>query len=40
MTNVIASARASYGRIVEVLYAPEEKKNGPLKTTLSEAILK
>ena len=34
MTNVIASARASYGRIAEVLYAPEEKKSGSLKTTL------
>jgi ATP-binding cassette subfamily B protein len=34
MTNVIASARASYGRIAEVLYAPEEKKSGLLKTTL------
>ncbi len=34
MTNVIASARASYGRISEVLYAPEEKKNGLLKTKL------
>ena len=34
MTNVIASARASYGRISEVLYAPEEKKSGLLKTTL------
>jgi len=34
MTNVIASARASYGRVAEVLYAPEEKKSGLLKTTL------
>jgi ATP-binding cassette subfamily B protein len=34
MTNVIASARASYGRISEVLYAPEEKKSGLLKITL------
>lgn len=34
MTNVIASARASYGRIGEVLYAEEEKKSGLLKTTL------
>ena len=34
MTNVIASARASYGRISEVLYASKEKKNGLLKTTL------
>lgn len=34
MTNVIAAARASYGRITEVLYAPKEKKNGTLKATL------
>ena len=34
MTNVIASARASYGRIAEVLYASEEKKSGLLKATL------
>jgi ATP-binding cassette, subfamily B, bacterial len=34
MTNVIAQARASYGRIAEVLYAPEEKKGGTLKATL------
>jgi ATP-binding cassette subfamily B protein len=38
MTNVIASARASYGRIVEVLYAPKEKKNGTLKVTLKGDI--
>ena len=34
MTNVIASARASYERITEVLYAPEEKKSGLLKTKI------
>jgi ATP-binding cassette subfamily B protein len=34
MTNVIASARASYGRIAEVLYASKEKKGGLLKATL------
>jgi ATP-binding cassette subfamily B protein len=34
MTNVIASARASYGRIAEVLYASEEKKSGLLKATI------
>lgn len=34
MTNVIASARASYGRIAEVLYAPKEKSSGALKATL------
>jgi len=34
MTNVIASARASYGRITEVLYAPDEKKSGLLKTKI------
>ena len=38
MTNVIASARASYGRIAEVLYAPTEKKSGSLKTTLRGEI--
>ena len=31
MTNVIASARASYGRIAKMLYAPEEKRSGTLK---------
>ncbi len=34
MTNVIASARASYGRIIEVLYAPKEKASGTLTATL------
>ena len=34
MTNVIASARASYGRIGEVLYVTKEKRNGTLKATL------
>ncbi|MDR3519749.1 MAG: ABC transporter ATP-binding protein [Candidatus Pacebacteria bacterium] len=34
MTNVIASARASYGRIGEVLYVSKEKKNGTLASTL------
>jgi ATP-binding cassette subfamily B protein len=38
MTNVIASARASYGRISEVLYAPEEKKSGLLKAVLRSDI--
>jgi len=38
MTNVIASARASYGRISEVLYAPQEKKNGILKNNLKGDI--
>ena len=38
MTNVIASARASYGRIAEVLYATEEKKGGTLKKTLKGDI--
>ena len=34
MTNVIAGARASYGRISDVLYAPDEKKSGLLKTKI------
>jgi ATP-binding cassette subfamily B protein len=34
MTNVIASARASYGRIAEVLYSEKEKKSGLLKSVL------
>jgi ATP-binding cassette subfamily B protein len=34
MTNVIASARASYGRIGEILYTSPEKKSGLLKTNL------
>jgi len=34
MTNVIASARASYGRIAEVLYSEKEKGIGLLKATL------
>jgi ATP-binding cassette subfamily B protein len=34
MTNVIASARASYGRIAEILYTPKEKKSGLLKAKL------
>ena len=34
MTNVIASARASYGRIAEVLYSEKEKESGLLKATL------
>jgi ATP-binding cassette subfamily B protein len=38
MTNVIAGARASYGRIAEVLYAPKEKQNGLLETTLKGEI--
>jgi ATP-binding cassette subfamily B protein len=38
MTNVIASARASYGRIAEVLYASDEKKSGMLKATLKGDI--
>jgi ATP-binding cassette subfamily B protein len=34
MSNVIAQATASYGRIAEVLDAPDEKKTGGLKATL------
>ncbi len=34
MTNVIASARASYGRIAGVLHAPKEKGEGTLKLPL------
>ncbi len=38
MSNVIAQAQASYGRVVEVLNAPEEKHEGALKSQLSGAI--
>ena len=38
MTNVIASARASYGRIAAVLYAPKEKQNGTLKAEIKGDI--
>lgn len=34
MTNVIASARASYGRIAEILYAKKEKEGGTLKAKI------
>jgi ATP-binding cassette subfamily B protein len=34
MTNVIAGANASYGRIGEVLYAPKEKQSGNLKNVI------
>jgi ATP-binding cassette subfamily B protein len=34
MTNVIAGARASYGRIAEVLYSKKEKQSGLLKVAL------
>jgi len=34
MTNVIASARASYGRIAQILYAPKEKTGGQIEATL------
>ncbi len=34
MSNVIAQATASYGRIALVLHAPDEKKTGGLKTEL------
>jgi ATP-binding cassette, subfamily B, bacterial len=34
MSNVIAQATASYGRISQVLHAPAEKKTGGLKATL------
>lgn len=38
MSNVIAQAQASYGRILEVLNAPVEKKTGGLKATLQGNI--
>ncbi len=38
MSNVIASATASYGRISEVLFASTEKKNGAIKSVLSGKI--
>ena len=38
MSNVIASATASYGRIVQVLYAPDEKKHGKAKVLLTGQI--
>jgi len=38
MSNVIASATASYGRIVEVLYAQEEKSTGTKKAVLDGLI--
>ena len=34
MSNVLAQATASYGRISEVLFAPEEKETGGLEATL------
>jgi len=34
MSNVIAAAQASYGRILQVLNAPVEKKTGGLRATL------
>ncbi len=34
MSNVIAQAQASYGRILQVLHAPVEKPTGGLKATL------
>ena len=38
MSNVIAQAQASYGRIVQVLSAPIEKKTGGLRVPLSGDI--
>ena len=38
MSNVIAQAQASYGRILQVLTAPVEKKTGGLKAVLKGDI--
>ncbi len=38
MSNVIAQATASYGRISKVLHAPDEKKTGGLKAELAGDI--
>lgn len=38
MSNLIAQAQASYGRITQVLNAPEEKKTGGLKAELKGNI--
>ncbi len=38
MSNVIAQASASYGRISEVLHAPDEKEGGELKAQLRGEI--
>ena len=38
MSNVIAQAQASYGRILQVLQAPVEKKTGGLKLALKGDI--
>lgn len=38
MSNVIAQAQASYGRILQILEAPVEKKTGSLKTVLRGEI--
>ena len=38
MSNIIAQAQASYGRIFQVLNAPIEKKTGGLKTGLKGAV--
>ncbi|MEI6316236.1 MAG: ABC transporter ATP-binding protein [bacterium] len=38
MSNVIAAASASYGRIVKVLYAPSEKKHGKEQILLTGTI--
>ena len=38
MSNVIASAAASYERIVDVLYTPPEKKSGKIQKTVTGKI--